>query len=177
MQNPANNYNAHPQKRDGNSWQHPQPSSPSWRMLHFTATWFQWDDEAWGSGGPFPCWLHHHTAPIRGRLRVFCGRLLSSTVDEGDAVEGRADRKGNKILLTSLSHLDQPNPETHPTFGLSSFGSQNLPSLFRPVWIGFSITCDCKWTPLVQRQGPSALGTLLQLMAWPTVKTHCGSVY
>lgn len=40
---------------------------------------------------------------------------------------GKAEQKGNWILLMSLSHADLTNPETHPTSGLSRFRSQNPP--------------------------------------------------
>lgn len=56
--------------------------------------------------------------------------------------------KGNQILLTSLSHLDHSNPETHAASGLSSFRSQNPPLIVQVGLIGFSVTWDCKHNPL-----------------------------
>ena len=93
------------------------------------------------SMGP-PCRPHQRLKVVHG------GVSPPSALGAGNTVTGRADRgkETGSSALASLSHSDQSLKVT-PPLDFPGSGAKSLPSLFRPVSIGFSVTCDCKHNP------------------------------
>lgn len=77
---------------------------------------------------------------------VLGGVLPPSALGDGNTVTGRADRGKETGSSASLSHSDQTLKVT-PPLDFPGSGAKSLPSLFRPVSTGFSVTCDCKHNP------------------------------